>query len=199
MLCKSVPFNVFFLKLRGSTTFSFSRENTTWMNISHILCFAFQITINTLKISRSKTVSNTNGASYYMLKLNLVCMWTAFFTGPMCVHANQHYIPRWWHGSTTFLTIKHCKIFFFLFPSALWVMPSSLVCLWMTVFHHVACFYVFLWYNLYFICLVIFYNITNGVRGLIDRLQEPDTLLMSLVFFFLNFSHTAFRCPGRLL
>lgn len=42
----------------------------------------------------------------------------------------------------------------------------------------------FLWYSVCFICLGIFYNIINGMRGLIKPLQEPDELLlMSLVFF----------------
>lgn len=37
----------------------------------------------------------------------------------------------------------------------------------------------------FFNCLVIFCNITNGMRGLICPLQEPETLLMSLIFSFI--------------
>lgn len=48
----------------------------------------------------------------------------------------------------------------------------------------------------FFNCLVIFYNIINGIIGLIRPLQEPETLLMSLVFF-LYLQHDALKRPDR--
>lgn len=131
----------------------------------------------------SMTVSYANSASCCTLKLLFTLYLECILSGNNAMHGqfSQYSTPWWWHGSTTFLTTESHKTPFLFSVLAFWGALCLLLCLWISELHHVACSDVFVWYNVFFNCLVIFCTIANGIRGLICPLQEPETLLMSLV------------------
>lgn len=128
----------------------------------------------------------------------LLCIWTAFYQGVMwCMpisinttppggdveaqHFSQLKVPK------TFFTfcpciLKHSLLISCFFFLNLWITSCSMLD-------------VFVWY-VFFNCLVMFYNITNEIRGLIRPLQEPETLLMPFVFF-LYLPHNTLKRPDR--
>lgn len=142
-----------------------------WTSLDSLCCHSIILWI-------SVTVSYANSASCCTL-----CIWTAFYQGIMsCMVISFNITP--FGGDVEaqhFSQQKFMKPFFIVYARI--VRPALLITLWINEFHHVACVYVFVWNNAFFICLVIFYIITNKVRGLIRPLQEPETLLMSVVFF----------------
>lgn len=144
------------------------------------------------------TVSYANSASCCTLKLLFTLYVNCILSGSNVMHAhfNQYYTPWWWCGSTTFLTTESSKTFFIFCPCILRHSLLISCCFFLNLLiTSCSMLYVFVWY-VFFNCLVMFYNITNGIRGLICPLQEPETLLMPFVFF-LYLPHNALKRPDR--
>lgn len=101
----------------------------------------------------------------------------------------SYFAPWWWCGSTTFPTLKRYWAFRFLCVHfrALYidhVFPPNL--------HYVAC----CMYLSGMCCQIIFYNISDGIWGLICPLLEPETLLM--FGFFLYLPENSPKAPARM-
>lgn len=121
----------------------------------------------------SMTVSYANSASCCTLKLTfcLLCIWTAFYQGIMwCTVISVNTTPPGGDMKAQHNITEHNHFYFL---SLLFEAHSD--CLWINELHHVACLYLFVWYNVFFwssfVILLMGLEVlssTTGARNIVD-------------------------------
>lgn len=127
----------------------------------------------------------------------LLRFWTAFYQGVklMFISVILHpLVVMWKHNISHNTKIQSYYSIFYvcIFRHSLSIRFFSLMNSWIT---SCSMLYVFVWY-VFLNCLVIFYNISDGKRGLICPLLEPETLSMPFVFFLYS-TDNALKGPDR--